>query len=118
MSVNVSIPALRPTPTFFFFFSVLTVFAVELFSLLGRLLPSYAFMNICRVICLCALFERIVKIPVVSIDLFRRVVLFQYLLQSVTVTKLRCVCLKTSTQKTSIGWNENVALFRRLITWG
>ena len=47
-------------PPLFFFLSVLTVFAVEIFSLLRRLLPSYAFMNICRVICLCALFERIV----------------------------------------------------------
>ena len=58
MSVNVSIPA-PPQHTFFSFFCS-TVFAVELFSLLRRLLPSYALMNICRVICLCAFFEIIV----------------------------------------------------------
>ena len=84
MSVNVSIPA-PPPHTSFFLFSVLTVFAVELFSLLRRLLPSYAPMNICRVICLCAFFERIVLkyqlFPLICLeDLFCSSIFYKVLL--------------------------------------
>ena len=83
MSVNVSIPA-PPQHTFFSFFCS-TVFAVELFSLLRRLLPSYAPMNICRVICLCAFFERIVLkyqlFPLICLeDLFCSSIFYEVLL--------------------------------------